>query len=280
MTLIDFTLNLAGLLLWLSWRSMGLDPLVKTLPASLASAVKRADPPRIGRWYFLAGLVALLIIRALLYWRIGPAVDWVPHLKLGAISIFFRSDLLRRMLLFSALGFAVTLAMFYLWLLLLSLVNGRATDGDPVQMIVRLHLGAVDRWPWPVKLLLPLAGVAAAWLAVYPMLAGLGLIQPALSVRHRIEQAAIIGLGAYLTWRYLIGALLLLRVLTTYIYLGNGSFWNFVILTGHNLLLPLRRLPLRVGRVDLAPVVAIALVFLTAELAERGLTALYSRLPL
>jgi hypothetical protein len=35
-----------------------------------------------------------------------------------------------------------------------------------------------------------------------------------------------------------------------------------------------------VGKVDFAPVAGIVLVFLFAELAERGLIALYLRLPL
>ncbi len=280
MNLLHLTLDLVGLLLWVSWRSLSLESFMKVSPASLASAIKRATPPRFGRWYLLAGLAALLLVRALLYWQIGPAVDWVPHLKLGAITIFFRSDLLGRMLLFSTLGFVVTLALFYLWLLLLSLVNGRSGDGEPVQTLVRLHLGAVARWSWMVRLLLPLAGAGLAWLALYPLLARLELIQPALSATHRLEQAAVIGLGAYLTWKYLIGVLLLLSLLATYVYLGSNSFWSFMLMTGHNLLLPLRWLPLRVGRVDLAPLVAITLVFLTAELAQRGLTVLYSRLPL
>ena len=279
MGVIDFTLNLAGLLLWVSWRSLSIERLVKTGPASLAGAIQRAGPPRSRRGYFLTGLVGLLCLRALLYWQIGPAVGWVPHLGLGTISIFFRSDILVRMLLYSALGFAVTLLLFYVWLLLLSLVNGRAADADPVQAIVRLQLGTVARWPWPIRLVLPWLGVAVAWLALYPLLTRLELITPAVSAAHRLEQATIIGLGAYLTWKYLIGALLILCLLATYVYLGSSPIWAFVLMTGGNLLLPLRRLPLRVGKVDMAPLVAILFVFLTAELAERGLTALYSRLP-
>jgi hypothetical protein len=280
MGIIDFLLNLAGLLLWVSWRSLSIERLVKAVPASLTGTIKRAGPPRSRRWYFLAGLAALLGLRALLYWQIGPSVGWVPHLGLGAISIFFRSDIFGRMLLYSALGFAVTLLLFYLWLLLISLVNGRAEDRDPVLAIVRLHLGAVARWPWPIRLLLPLVAVAAAWLALYPLLVRLELIRQAGTTTQRLEQAVLIGLGAYLTWKYLIGALLILCLLGTYVYLGSSPFWAFVLMTGSNLVLPLRWMPLRVGKVDMAPVVALSLVFLAAELAERGLTALYGRLPL
>ena len=149
-----------------------------------------------------------------------------------------------------------------------------------MQRLVQLHLGRVDRWPWLVKLLLPLFAVGLAWLALDPVLSQLRLIQPPLSGVHRVEEAAVIGLGAYLTWRYLIGGLLLLWLLTTYIYLGNNAFWSFVSLTGRNTLSPLGWVPLRFGKVDLTPLVGIFLVFFTAEFAQRGLTVLYSRLPL
>lgn len=280
MGIIDFILNWACLLLWLSWRSLSFDPLAKARPASIASTLKRTEPQRFARWHFLAALAALLLIRAVLYWQIGPAVDWVPNLQLGAISVFFRSDVLRRMLLFSALSFLLTLTVFYTWLLFLAVVNRKATEPDPIQRLVRLHLGWLDRWPWPVQLLVPLVLASVAWLALAPVLAALNLIQPPLSLAHRIEQAIVIGLGTYLTWKYVLAAFLLLWLLTAYVYFGNHAFWNFVGLTGRNLLQPLRMLPLRVGRVDLAPILEIALVFLAAELAQRGLTILYRRLPL
>jgi hypothetical protein len=224
--------------------------------------------------------VGLLLLRAWFYWQVGPAVNWVPHLQLGAISIFFRSDIFARVVLYSVLSFALTLAMFYLWLLFLSMVNGRRAESEPMQRMVQLHLGWVDRWPWLLKLVLPLAVVSLTWLAMDPVLTQFKLIQPALSGVHRLEEAAVIGLGAYLSWKYLIGALLLLWLISTYIYLGNNAFWSFISLTGSHTLSPLRWAPFRVGKLDLAPVIAIFLVFFAAELIQRGLTVLYSRLPL
>src|SRR5262245_23788161 len=114
MGLIDFILNLAALLLWLTWRSVPFDPLVKSSPASLAGTLRRAAPRRWQRWHFLPALAALLFFRALLYWQIGPAVNWTPNLRLGAIALSFRCDFFDRMLLFSLFSFAATLAVFYL----------------------------------------------------------------------------------------------------------------------------------------------------------------------
>jgi len=280
MTFIDFILDIAALVLWLSWRGLRFDPLVKTSPASLVGALKRAEPIRLRGWHFLVALSGLLIVRGWLYWQIGPALDWVPNLRLGAISLFFRSDRLVRMMLFSALSFGLTLSVFYLWLLLLSLVNSRRADSDPVQRMIRLHLGWIDRSPWPVKLLLPLVAVSLVWLALNPVLTETNLIQPGLSRMHKVEQAVVIALGAYLAWEYLIGGLLLLCLVTTYVYLGTNSFWNFITLTSDNLMLPLRWAPFRVGKVDFAPVMAIAVLFFVGQIAQHALTALYARLPL
>ena len=244
--------------------------------------LRRAEPHRLKGWHLLSALGGLLLVRALLYWQVGSAVDWTPSLHLGGIDIAipFRSDSWWRMFLFSWLSFAVTLALCYLWLLLLSLVNGNAAETAPVQKLVRLYLGRVDRWPWPLKALLPLLVSLLLWYLLSLVLSRLSIIPPAASRTHRLEQAIVIGLGSYLSWRYLIGGLLALHLVSSYIYLGDQPLWSFVASTGRNLLVPLRWLPLRLGKLDFAPLVGIALVFLTAEFAQRSLTALYERLPL
>ena len=282
MGLTNFILNLAGLLLWLSWRSIRFDPLVKTSPATLAGTLRRAEPSRLKRWHLLASLGALLLLRAMLYWQIGSEVDWTPNLHLGGIDVAmpFRSDSWWRMVLFSGLSFAVTLGVCYLWLLLLSLVNGPAANPGALQKLVRVHLGRVERWPWPVKLLLPLLVSMLCWHLLSLLLSRIGIIPHAFSRTHRLEQALVIGLSSYLSWRYLIGALLALHLVGSYVYLGDQPFWSFVGMTGRNLLRPLDWVPLRLGKVDFAPLVGIALVFFFAEFAERGLTELYQHLPL
>jgi uncharacterized protein YggT (Ycf19 family) len=282
MGLTNFILNLAGVLLWLNWRSIRFDPLVKTSPATLAGTLRRAEPSRLKRWHLLAGLGALLFLRALLYWLIGSAVNWTPNFHLGGIDIAipFRSDSWWRMLLFSCLSFGATLGVCYLWLLLLSLVNRPAANSDVLQRLVRMHLGRVDRWPWPVKALLPLLVTGVCWYLLSLLLSRLGIIPSAVSKIHRLEQALVIGFGSYLSWRYLIGGLLALYLVGSYVYLGDQPFWSFIGSTGRSLLAPLRWVPLRLGKVDFAPLIGIALVFFAAELAERGLTELYQHLPL
>jgi uncharacterized protein YggT (Ycf19 family) len=277
MSLIDFILNLAGLLLWLSWRSVRLDPLGKRTPATLIGTLRRAEPRRWRRWHLLAALGGLLLLRALFYWQIGSAAHWTGTLNLSVITLSFRSDFFARMLWFSIFSFGLMLAVFYLWLLLLSILTGPETPS--FHRLVRMQLGRIDGCPRPVKFLLPLMVTATFWWLATWLLTWLQIIPQPVSAAHRIEAALIVGLNSYLVWKYVIGALLTLHLLNSYIYFGKHPFWSYVNAEARTLLSPLRAVPLQVGRVDFAPVVGLALVFLVAELAGRGLFFLYGRLP-
>ena len=112
MSIVDLLLNLACLLLWLNWCSVKLDPFLNRQPVTLGGTLRRAEPRRSRSWYFLVALLALLFVRALLYWQIGSAVNWAPRLQLIAITLSFRCDFLSRMFLFSFFSFALFLGIF------------------------------------------------------------------------------------------------------------------------------------------------------------------------
>lgn len=271
---VDLILNLAALLLWLNWRSLPFDPFNKRTPATLVGTLRRAAPSRFRRWHLLAAIGTLLVLRALLYWQVGPAAGWGGKLDLGVTTIFFRSNFFGQIFLFSLFSFAWMLGFFYLALLLLSILGGPM----PIHRFVKMQLGAVDGWSRRMKFILPLAATALFWgFASWPF-AWLHP-KPAMSVAHRIEESVIIGLGSYLAWEMVAAGLLVLYLLNTYIYFGRHPFWNYVNATAQTLLAPLRKIPLRAGKADFAPVVGIAVVFLAAGFWERGLVWLYSRLP-
>jgi uncharacterized protein YggT (Ycf19 family) len=277
MALIDFILNLAGLLLWLNWRSVRFDPLGKRTPATLIGTLRRAGPRRWRRWHLLAALGGLLLLRALFYWQIGSAAHWTGALNLSVITLSFRSDFFARMLWFSVFSFGLTLGVFYLWLLLLSILAG--PEPSSFHRLVRMQLGRIDGWSRGVKFLLPLMVMAMFWWLATWLLAWLQIIPQPVSATHRIEAALIVGLNSYLIWKYVIGVLLALHLLNSYIYFGKHPFWSYVNAEARILLSPLRSVPLQAGKADFAPVVGLALVFLAAELAGRGLFFLYGRLP-
>jgi len=271
MSLIDFILNLAGLTLWLNWRTLPFDPLSTATPATLIGTLRRADPASHKRWHFAAALIALLLLRAGFYRLLGPTLEWTGTINLIATRLAFRSDSLTLMLWYSILSFGMLLGVFVLWLLLLSVVSP-GSGGRPLFLrLERAHLGFVSGWPVWCKLVLPwVVGLSLWWLGSWP-LARWGLISQPGSEKVRLVQAALVGLSTYFAWKYLIAALLTAYLLHTYLYFGRHAMWNFVDETARRLLGPLRRLPLRLGKVDFAPVVGIAAVFLMAQVAEHGL---------
>ena len=271
MALIDFLLNLAGLLLWLNWLSVRFDPLAGASAATLAGTLRNTGKLSAHRWPFVAAIAALLLMRALVYYYIGSATDWSPKLHLGAITLSFRSDFFHMMLTYSVLGLAVMLACFYMWMILLSFLGGRAGEADPFLRLARAHLGWMGRWPWPARLVLPFTMAAILWLTLLPVLGWLEVVPHPGNWFTRCQQAALLGVGAYLSWRYLLVGLFALHLLHSYVYLGRHPFWSFVTLAARDLLKPLQRLPLRVDRVDLSPVAGIALILLLAYIAENGL---------
>jgi uncharacterized protein YggT (Ycf19 family) len=274
MNWVDFILNVAGLLVWLNWRAGQGDPVGRRTPATLVGTLRRAEPLRMQRWHLPLVLGAFLFLRGFLYWQIGPALHWTATLNLGVVSPSFRSDWFGRILLFSILSFALTLGVFYSWLLLLSLLKGP----KPIQDFVRLQLGRIDGWSPGLKLALPPVIAAITWWVVSLVLAWLRIDTEPTSTLCRIEESLIMAVQSYLTWKFPLAALLTLYLLNSYIYFGRHPLWNYVNVTSQTLLRPLKKIPLRVGKADFTPVVGIALVFLIAELAERGLSSLYVRL--
>ena len=278
MSLLDFLLNLIALLLWLNWRGMGLQR-PGPYGSSLLHTLRSAAPPRPRRWRYLAGLVVLLGVRALVYRQFGPFFHWVPQLPLAVLSVPFRSDALGRMLLFSGFSFLLTSAVFYLWLLLLSVVNHGLADDNPVQRLVRLHLGWIETWPASGKVLGPMFLTALLWLGVHPLFARFGLLPDAGLFRQTLLQGFILGLATVLAWKSLLLGVLGLYLVTSYVHLGSSPLWDFVTATGRNLLKPLRPFPLRAGKFDGAPLVAGVLVWVAMKYAGLGLAAWFGKLP-
>jgi uncharacterized protein YggT (Ycf19 family) len=221
----------------------------------------------------LAAIGALLVLRALFYWQIGSATGWIGKLDLGVTAIFFRSNFFGQILLFSFFSFGRALGIFYVSLLLLSIISGP----QAIHRLVKIQLGEIDGWSRWIKFFLPLIFVSLIWMLASWPFAWLHP-KPSLSAAQRIEEAFLIGLRSYLVWKFIIGALLALHLLNSYIYFGKHPFWNYVNVAAQKLLSPLKKIPLRAGKVDFAPVVGIALVFFFAELAARALSFFYARL--
>jgi uncharacterized protein YggT (Ycf19 family) len=206
----------------------------------------------------------LLLLRALFYWQIGSAANWTPKLNLFLVSLAFRNDSAHFWppLLYSVLSFLQTLLIFYFWLVTLTFINRESADPDPLHKLLRLHLGRVARWPWALQWLLPPLAAACLWVALHSLLLRYGIVGPVRSLFHLGEQGLLLGFALLFSLKYLLPVLLLLYLVTSYVYFGSNPFWDFVGTTACNLLSPLRKLPLQAARFDFAPVVGAVLLLL------------------
>ena len=267
---VDFILNLAGLLLWLNWRSNRFDPLLKRAPATLMGTLRPAAPRNLRRWHLLAFIGVLLLLRALVYWWIGAETNWSGKLNLGVVVLWFSSGShwsgFSQMVLFSFFSFGLVLGIFYIWLLVLSLLAGPL----PVHGLVTIPLGRVDGWPRWTKVILPFFATGIAWWLASWLLNRLQVL-PSVPLAGRFQQSLVMGISSYLLWQFPLGAILLLHLLNSYIYFGKHPFWKYVSATAQVILQPLKKIPLRVGKVDFAPLVGIALIFLIAHFAQNGI---------
>jgi hypothetical protein len=277
MWLIDLILNLAALLLWLKWRETKIPQ--RELPGiSLVGTLKRTGTKR-RQPVFLLILLVLLVFRPVIYWQLGSALHWTPRISLGAIALPFRSDHFARIFCYSFLSFAALLACFYLTLIFFSLVNGRELDNDPFQRMIKDHLGWIDVLPGFMKVLLPWVAMLVIWMPASWAFAKTGILPPAKSFVLTIGQGAVLGVSIFMFWRFVIAGLLLLYLLDSYIYFGTAPIWNFVHLSGGRILRAISWLPLRLGKIDFAPVVFAVVVFIAMEWLVRGLMWIYQRLP-
>jgi uncharacterized protein YggT (Ycf19 family) len=281
MGLLDFILNLVGLLLWFNWRAARFDPLSKFTPATLAGTLRRAEKTSFRRWHLPLALLGLLLLRAPLYAEFGTALNWTGKLDIAAISIPFRSNTgsYLPMLLYSFYSFGVTLVVFLLWVLFLSALKSNAPETDSLRQLLRLHLGRIESWPRVAKLLLPLLGLTPVWwLASWP-LTYWEILPASATQMQRFEQSLLVGLGSYLAWKHLIIGVLGLYFVSSYVFFGKQPFWQHLDLVARQLIAPLRLLSLRFGKIDFAPLVGIALIILLTHVAEHGIKSPQRRNP-
>lgn len=278
MPVLDFILNCAALLLWLNGRSRRLANLPRVPGIALIATLKSAQRRPEDRWPSHLALVVLLFARAILYWQVGTSARWMPTIPLGPITLHFRNDMFMPMLLFSLLGFLLFLAVFYFSLMILAAVNRGARENNAWLALIRAHLGPLARWPAPLLLLTPFVVTFLLWLALGPLFGLLELSAPASSFAHLAQQALVIGISAWLPWPSIIAGVFALHFLTSYVYLGSAPFWNFINATARQFLRPLVWLPLRLGKLDFAPLLGLALMALIIIYAPRELTRLYELL--
>src|SRR5262249_19804236 len=252
--------NISVLLVWLNWRSMRLDPVANSIPTTLAGTLKTTKPTQLKGWQLLVGLCLLLTLRVVVCREIGAPVDWTPKLDLGLVSLAFRSDNLSTAALYSLLSSLRLIIIFYFWLLVLVAVNRTNTDPDPLERLLRLHLGRLARWPSALQVMLPIVLAAVLWVALQSLLVRYGVVMRATSVVHLVGQGLLIGASLCFSLKYLFPTILILHLVSSYVYLGSNPVWDFLAATSRNILGPLGWIPLRLLKVDFTPVAGVVVV--------------------
>lgn len=262
MLLIDWILNIAGLLLWFSWRAQGFDPITSRRPATLIGTLRPADAAKSPQWLLASAVPLIILIRTLFYWQLGGPADWVPKLDLGIVVAAFKVDDFASTLLFSACSFVRVALIGYFWMITISVVNGPALEPDPVLRLIRLQLGFYTRLPRIVQFILPLLLVIVLWIVVQPLLVATGVMGQARAESQVVLQGALLSGCLLLTLKILLPVLLLLYLVTTYVYLGASPLWDMVTNTGRKIVSPIGVLPVRMEKFDFSPIVAIILILL------------------
>ena len=278
---LDWMTDLVGLMLWLSWRGFGSQPASSRPALTLVSNLRPADGARSrGMPLALPGLGVLLLSRAALHHTLSPhfaeAVPW----SMGAVTVVFRSDLWFRMLGHSLLSWLGMVLKAYVLFAFLVRLRRPEADTDPITQSLRAELGSVARWPWGLALVPFLAGLGVLWLLASPALVSAGLVPARASMAHALQQAVVVALGGlgFLKWPLVL--LCLMRFLLDHVYLGAMPVWEYLHTTGGRLSAGLERLPLRWGRIDLAPLAAAGLCWTAGHLIQGGAPRLFLRLPL
>lgn len=269
MNWIHWILNIAALLLWIDWRT-GFAAHQPQPVISLASALRETNRRRSRGWGSLAVFVALVIVRPFFYVNIGSAMNWTPVVDVLGVSLPFRSDLFERMFAYSTAGYLSTLGFFYGCLLFLAVFRTTAPETEVMRRFLRAQLGWLDRLPAFAKAIVPFLGAGLFWAGSVPVLVALGIAPAMPRPEFLWAQAGILALASILAWKWFFGILFLVHVLNSYVYLGTHPAWAFVSEVGKAMLKPLA--VLRVGKLELAPIIATAVLFAVCELAVRPFT--------
>ncbi len=252
MEIADILLNLLGLGLWAS--------------AAIAPRSQDQDPAAdsAARRILLGCLLLLLALRALLFWILWPDRDL--EIDLGAVDYYTTGKGFTSHLVHSLCSFLAFLFLFHLWVLGLRLALGRVPG---VARATGRVLGPAGRWPPLAGLALSLLGGMALWIACWGIGRAAGLELQYESLARHCLRAPLVALSLWTTFAALIQILLLLHLILSYVHLGDHPFLAMVDRGAEAFLRPLRLLPLRIARIDTAPLLGVVLYGMAGLFAQK-----------
>jgi hypothetical protein len=273
MSFVNFLLDLAAVVLWLSFRGVGGAP---SRPAgTLLGNLRPVEPEQKRSWYALLGLAAILLLRPLFLSPIAGSVDATPSWSPGPVVLVFRSDSWMRLYLYSGVTFFWTWLIFFAHAVLLGVCIRGLSELKGLQDLVVSMVGPIGRWPWYVSLPIPMLLGAVGWFGMSRLFFELGVMPQSKADWHIALQCLSIGLSVWIPCRWVIAGVLLYRMLYGYVYLGEHPVWGFLDVVGRRLQTPISWIPLRLGQMDFGALLAAAIFWGGGEFARLGLIKLF-----
>ena len=206
---------------------------------------------------YLLALVGLLVLRAVFYHQFGPGLDWIPSLPLLHESPHFRSDFSREPGLFRTKFMRWLAALYFCWALLAT-IKPKADTAKMWRSFLRAQFGWLGGLPavilWLVAIMLSVGVhlIEAEWMSRVDVRSESAAFAQHLPALMALDMRAAV---------YLAMGVLILYLLNSFVYFGEQVLWKNVDASGKRLLTPLSCLPLVVGKVDLAPFLALGLMY-------------------
>ena len=248
-------------------------------PLTLLSTLRSESPKSYGRFFLLAGLVLLIVLRAVAYWNFAPLGSALPAVDFGILSVSFKTDSLAHMLGYSVSSFVVFIYLYYLFVFGLSMTCRQRTRIDSIESLINQQLGAAAYWHPGLKLAVTGGVGALLWVLIGAGLIRIQAVPQAWSISVFLFQSPLVAASLWLTFFWVILCVIGLHFLNSYVYLGEKVIWGFIDETAKFYLSFFRNLPLLVGKFDFAPVLGFLAYWLLLRVGEAFFRLIFERLP-
>lgn len=267
---INLLLNLAGLGLWIGAFAFSRAAARLSRPLTLLSTLRPETSSIHGRLVLLGSLMALLVLRAAVYWNFSTTGGRPPSVDFGTLLIGFRLDLFSDLLAYSLVSFLVFLYLYYLWMVGISLCCRSSDPADSIENFLNQQLRFLPSRHVGWKVFISLFAGAGLWLAIGSALRifGIGGIPREWPVSTLLLQSPFVAASFGCSFFLVMAAVLALHLISSYVYFGDHAVWPFVDRTAKVYLSPFRRFPLMFGRFDFAPICGILALLLLNRIGD------------
>jgi len=206
-------------------------------------------------WTAVTICFLILTLRSGIYWYKALRLDWVPHLNLGVIVLPFPCYTMESVATYSFLSFALAWGISMCWGLGLTLLGGKKAAETALGKQIQAAIGWPARWPWPLRILIPLAIVVCGWRVLLPVLVHRSLHPPIPQNQWMWQLAGVMGLLCLWHLQVPLPIVLWTDGFRRAFLVGGTHFLDYIDQIGARLQGLWRWVPLQIGWIPLGPFV-------------------------